>query len=775
ACGNKVEREAHYMGLAKTHMEKNQYAQAFSELKNVLQINGTNYEAYYYLGLIYESRQQYRSAIENYTRALEQNPDFVPAKTHLARMHLMPGQGPKAVDKATAILKSSPTDLSVKTIMAEVTARTGNLGKAIGDLESARKKGPESLDLSQELASLYLRQGNLPQLERLLVESIKRYPRSTALHAYLAQAYMLGDNPVRAEGPLQAVIALEPDDFSHQAKLVSYYVLLGQLQKAETILRDSVVQATNDVRRVLALKEFLLRYSSPESAEAELLGFIQASPKLSDLRFALAGFYEETGRKEKAEGVYQDIITQNFSAAENEKAHNRLARIYIGMGKASAAKNHAAEALIISRDNTDALVSRGKIALEAGDLERAIADFRSALKHQPGSLEYIGLLSRAHMQNKQPGLARELLFQAAKNDQDNLPIRTMLVESLVQMREYKTAMEEVNDQIKAFPFDSAPRRLRDDILVAQKTLPGSDAGRINVESAMPPAAVSIYRQANQYFVQKKYDEAIGEFQKALRLAPAAIEPLNGLVEAYLAQGRPDMALSRVKAQLRINSPTLHQTYYLLGQLHAGQNHHADAVNAYSRALDINASWEAPYLALAHFYHGHGDNKKALSILERAASNLPRSQIVALHLASMLEANQSYGRAITTYENLLQVRPDLDVAANNVAVLLLDKRGDKASIERALNIARRFQHSKRPAYLDTLGWALLKNGQGSNGLPYLEKALAADEETPIFHFHAGMAYEAVGNKEKAKTHLLKALAQGVAFAGRDQAKAVVATF
>ncbi len=773
ACVNQADREAYYMNLAKAEIEKNQPDSAIELLSNVLQINGANYEAYYKLGQIHESRQQYRSAIENYTRALEQKPNFAPAKTHLARMHLMPGQAPKGMEKAAAILKSAPNDLSAKTVMAEVTARTGNLGKAIADLETARKNGAVSLDLYKELSSLYLRQANLSQAEQMLIESLQHFPQSPVLHAYLAQAYLQGDNPLKAEAPLQAVITLEPEDFAHQAKLASYYVTMGQEQKAEDLLRKSLQSNANDIKRVLALKEFLLRYRSPESAEAELQGHIQASPKAYAVRFALADLYEETDLQEKAERIYQDIIAQNFSEAENEKAHNRLAKMYAGLGKASAAKTHVSEALKFSRDSTDALVTRGKLALEAGDWERAVVDFRTCLKHQPSSLEYVGLLARAHMLNKQPGMARELLFQAAKNNQDNLPIRTLLAESLVQMRDYKTALEEVHEQIKTFPFDTKPRRLLEDILLAKRTLPGADVVSSNAEGAMPSAAIPVYRQASQYLMDKKYSEASGEYQKALRMAPTAIEPLIGLVDAYLALGRPDMALTKVKAQFHIDSPTLHQAYYLLGQIYAGQNNQTEAVRAYRRALDINASWEAPYLALAQIFQTQGDNKQAQSILERGAKIVPQSQTIMLHLAIMLEANRSYDRAIAMYERLLQDYPDLDAAANNVAVLLLERRGDKTSLERALNLARRFQHAKQPAYLDTLGWALVKNQQSNRGLPYLEKALVAEPEAASYHYHAGVAYIAIGNKEQAKTHLLKSLAAGTDFPGRDQVKNVAA--
>jgi tetratricopeptide (TPR) repeat protein len=774
SCVNKAERESHYMTLAKSYMEKNQQDLAIEQFNNVLQINSTNYEAQYFLGLIYESRQQYSNAIEKFTRAIEQNPHFVPAQTHLANMHLLAGQNATSLNKATTILKTTPVDLASKTLMAEVDARTGNLEKGIVELERAKKNGGETEDFYAELASLYLRQGSLAKAEMLLLEGTKKYPKSVALLSHLIEVYLQTNSSTKAEIPLQALVALNPGDFSVEAKLAAYYVGIDQSGKAESVLRSSVEKNPGDMKRILALKELLLRFHSPEAAELALQGQIQASPKILDLRFALADLYEETSSLDKAERVYIDIIALNTGEAANEKSHTRLASMYLNAGKLSTAKTHVAEALKLSRNSTEAFVIRGKIALQEGDLELAVADFRSALKHQPDSAEYVLLLARATMLKKQPGLAKELLFQAAKNHKENQPIKILLGEVLVQMRDYKGAQEVANGLIKSFPFDPAPFRLRDGVSAAQKGINGSEVDLTNPETTLPYAMLPAYRQGGHYLEQRKYEEAVGEFQKILRVEPSAIEPLIGIVQAYLGQGRPDMALKKIKAQLHINSPTLHQAYFLLGEMHAGQNHYDEAVRAYQRALDIRSSWDAPYLALARIHFEHGKSKQAQSILESAARVLPRNQLIPLQLASMYEANQNFDRAIAVYENLIKANPDLDVATNNLAVLLIDRRGDKASVEHGLNLVRRFQTANSPAYLDTLGWALLKNGQASRALFFLEKALSLSPDVPVYHYHAGVAYKAAGSSDKAKTHLFKALSSGIAFSGRDQAKAMQGT-
>ena len=66
-------------------------------------------------------------------------------------------------------------------------------------------------------------------------------------------------------------------------------------------------------------------------------------------------------------------------------------------------------------------------------------------------------------------------------------------------------------------------------------------------------------------------------------------------------------------------------------------------------------------------------------------------------------------------------PGNDLAANNLASVLLDTRDDKASFEQARKIAQRFERSPNPAYLDSLGWAHFRLGDYAQAIPLLQKA------------------------------------------------------
>ena len=94
------------------------------------------------------------------------------------------------------------------------------------------------------------------------------------------------------------------------------------------------------------------------------------------------------------------------------------------------------------------------------------------------------------------------------------------------------------------------------------------------------------------------------------------------------------------------------------------------------------------------------------------------------LALLHERRGEHAAAIDAYEDLLRRNPDEDRAANNLAMLLVAHRSDRASLERAWQLAARFSTSTNPAYLDTAGWVLVKRGEVGPALRLLEQAVRA---------------------------------------------------
>ncbi|MBC7995237.1 MAG: tetratricopeptide repeat protein, partial [Rhizobacter sp.] len=126
-----------------------------------------------------------------------------------------------------------------------------------------------------------------------------------------------------------------------------------------------------------------------------------------------------------------------------------------------------------------------------------------------------------------------------------------------------------------------------------------------------------------------------------------------------------------------------------------------------------------------------------------------------------------------YETVHKRSPDDEAYANNLAYLLAETKGDKASLERALTLTRGFKGSLNPGYLDTLGWTHYKLGQYDDAVSVLDRAVQRSPEGALYQLHLGMALHKKGDITRAQTHLKKAIDSKAALPNLDEARKLLA--
>ncbi len=109
-------------------------------------------------------------------------------------------------------------------------------------------------------------------------------------------------------------------------------------------------------------------------------------------------------------------------------------------------------------------------------------------------------------------------------------------------------------------------------------------------------------------------------------------------------------------------------------------------------------------------------------------------------------------AIETLRRAVTLQPDNVVAANNLAMLLADERGD---FEQALKYIDNVLQQTGPVseFLDTKGWILVQMNRAEEALPWLTQAAERSSSAdPIAQLHLATAYMALGDRDQAGKHL-----------------------
>jgi tetratricopeptide (TPR) repeat protein len=143
------------------------------------------------------------------------------------------------------------------------------------------------------------------------------------------------------------------------------------------------------------------------------------------------------------------------------------------------------------------------------------------------------------------------------------------------------------------------------------------------------------------------------------------------------------------------------------------------------------------------------------------------------LASAYSTQGQIDSAITAYEGALRLNPRNVLAANNLAVLLVDYKGDNQNLQKAFVLSRDFEKdAPHPLFLDTLGWVRFRMGQQEDAIRLMKDAVAELPELPTLNYHLEMAFYRSGKRAEPVPTSRKALKSAEAFQGRQEAEQIM---
>lgn len=280
--------------------------------------------------------------------------------------------------------------------------------------------------------------------------------------------------------------------------------------------------------------------------------------------------------------------------------------------------------------------------------------------------------------------------------------------------------------------------------------------------------------------------------RALEQRPRDLEMYGIIIDANVELGSYEEAMESVEAMLKIRpyAPSYARLSYL-GSIHGDT---AGAIETMRMA--VQSAGDAESLAWCAVHLGDelmiaGQRAEGEREYDRALFALPDYHFALAGKARARVAAGDLNAAVEFYRRAQErvPLPDTAIALGNLYTKLgreteaqkefdlaefIDRSGTAGAgtysrqmaifwadhdikLDQALAIAQRERATRADIYTsDALAWCLYKKGQFQEAQRAIDEALRLGTRDPQLNYHAGMIYQALGNRERAAQHLKLAL-------------------
>jgi serine/threonine-protein kinase len=265
----------------------------------------------------------------------------------------------------------------------------------------------------------------------------------------------------------------------------------------------------------------------------------------------------------------------------------------------------------------------------------------------------------------------------------------------------------------------------------------------------------------------QYQQAAGDFQRALRLNPFSVAAHRGLAEAYEAMGRVQEAEATFRQAIEMH-PKDWAGYQVLGGFYVRRAAYQKAEECYRRVTELTPDncWGFYNLGAAYYYQGRYD--EAIAMFEHSLKLRPVAAAYS-NLAAVYYLTGRYEEAARTYRKAVDVQPANRAAWGNLgdAYLRLPGQDEKAkeAYRQAIRLAET-ELSVNPNSAEvraSLGLYCARLSDQPRALAEIAQARKLEPANTRVLFRCALAYELVGRRALALETLKEALRGGYSLA------------
>jgi Tfp pilus assembly protein PilF len=754
-CSSSEQRAENYYNRGMAYIEQKDFVKARIELRNALQINGKMVAAWRALAQLDEKDQNWQVLAGDLRKISELDPKDVNTKLRFGRLLLAGGGFEQALKVADDALNEAPQDVDALSLKAAAFYKLKDGDSAIRTAEQALAIEPGNTGASTVLAATKYMQGD-PEGALKILNTIKPDNKTDFGVMYLELSIFdkLGD-VAQVEKMLRKFVEIYPRQPAFRAQLVRFLIANKRPDDAEKELRSAVADDPTDTTAEMSLVALLGQIKGAAAAREELVTRIAAGGKVFPYQLALAKLDVAQGRSEDSEKLLKKVIAESKTDDDVAAARITLAEIYMSKNNTSAAEPLINAVLKADSRNINGLALRASLHISRGQNDDAIADLRSALNDQPQSPELLANLAVAYEHTGAIELAEKALADATKASRYNPNIGLNYVAFLRRRGLAAQADSVVIDLANRNPNSVPLLAALAQIKLAHQDWAAAHALADNIQKLGDKSDVADQINAAAFNGEKKVNDSLAALQNAYDANPGAGRPMAVLAGAYIQAKQIDKAEALVESALK-SDPKNAEALVLMGSIALIKDNPDDAIKNFKAAIKEQPKNTVGYRSLADLYARQKKLDEAMKTIRDGLEQMPENFALELASAGLQEVKGDYEAAISEYEVMLKQQPGSMIVANNLASLLADHRTDKASLDRANELALMLTKSQIAQFKDTLGWVAYRRDDYTTAVSLLESAGAELPNNPLVLYHLAMTYLATGQNAKAAEQLKKAL-------------------
>ncbi len=173
-----------------------------------------------------------------------------------------------------------------------------------------------------------------------------------------------------------------------------------------------------------------------------------------------------------------------------------------------------------------------------------------------------------------------------------------------------------------------------------------------------------YNLAHLYQLQSRFDDAIEQYQLAIKLKPDA-DAYNNLGVIYRERNMPDKAIEQYMLAIKLN-PDMPEAYFNLGNIDRDRNMPEKAMEYYQTAIELRPDYMEAHLNLGGVIYQAGKMPdKAIKEYLTAIKLKPDCAEAYNNLGAIYESLKMPDKAIKNYLIAVKLNPDYIEALNNL--------------------------------------------------------------------------------------------------------------